>query len=343
MDKINFQNGITKVNADTFNTFQNNIETAINQHVSGATGDTLPVGSVISYIKAIAPENWLVCDGSAVSRTDYSELFNVIGTTFGTGDGSTTFNLPNLKGKTIVGLDSSDTDFNQIGKNLGEKTHILTIPEMPSHSHLGTPAIYRASSVVQETEINAQTGRQGYSSETGGNQAHNNIQPSFVGCYIIKAKQSAGVVATVVDSLTSTSTTDAASANQARILNEKINGTILYENETGTSSNITLSDNIDNYSEYEIKYKGTNEEPYATGRLSTKNISRIHLNAMFLGAQTAGATGALRISNARVAISENTLTFVSSRYYEKPYNSGATGGIYEDTNNIKITEIIGYK
>lgn len=122
-----------------------------------------------------------------------------------------------------------------------------------------------------------------------------------------------------------------------------INGIKLYSNETGTSSNITLSDNIDNYSEYEIKYKGTNDEPYTTGRLSTKNISRIHLNAIFLGNQTGGATGALRISNARVSISENILTFVSSRYYEKPYNSGASGGIYEDMNSIKITEVIGYK
>ena len=184
MDKINFQNGITKVNADTFNTFQNNIEKAINEHV----GDTLPIGSIMSYPKAAAPKNWLICDGSAVSRTDYSELFNVIGTTFGTGDGSTTFNLPNIKGKTIVGLDNSDTDFNAIGKVLGEKTHTLTIDEMPTHSHLGTPAVYRASSVIQADEVNAQTGRQGYSNETGGSKAHNNIQPSFVLCYIMKAK-----------------------------------------------------------------------------------------------------------------------------------------------------------
>ena len=76
MDKINFQNGITKVNADTFTTFQNNIEKAINEHV----GDTIPIGSLMSYPKAVAPKNWLICDGSAVSRTDYSELFNVIGT-----------------------------------------------------------------------------------------------------------------------------------------------------------------------------------------------------------------------------------------------------------------------
>ena len=62
----------------------------------GTTGDTLPIGSIISYPKAVAPENWLICDGSAVSRTDYSKIFNVIKTTFGTGDGSTTFNLSSI-------------------------------------------------------------------------------------------------------------------------------------------------------------------------------------------------------------------------------------------------------
>lgn len=168
------------------------------KETGGATGDTLPAGSVIPYIKAIAPENWLVCDGSAVSRTDYSELFNVIGTTFGTGDGSTTFNLPNLKGKTIVGLDSSDTDFNQIGKTLGEKTHTLTVAEMPSHNHSmgsfnqyndGTGGSFAESEKVGRTTSGAD-GSKGINPifNTGGSKAHNNIQPSVVLCYIIKAK-----------------------------------------------------------------------------------------------------------------------------------------------------------
>ena len=168
------------------------------KEATGTTGDTLPVGSVISYIKAIAPENWLVCDGSAVSRTDYSELFNVIGTTFGTGDGSTTFNLPNLKGKTIVGLDNSDTDFNAIGKVLGEKTHTLTVAEIPSHNHSmgsfnqyndGTGGSFAESEKVGRTTSGAD-GSKGINPifNTGGSKEHNNIQPSFVLCYIIKAK-----------------------------------------------------------------------------------------------------------------------------------------------------------
>lgn len=252
MKKINFENGKTKVNAETFNTFQANIEEASvpgggtagqvlvkqsdtdhdvgweNQTGGGsATGDTLPVGSIMPYPKATAPENWLTCDGSAISRTDYSELFNAIGTTFGEGDGSTTFNLPNIKGRTIVGLDAEDTDFNAIGKTLGEKTHALTVAEMPKHNH----KIPIDSFVNSDSQVDVKSGghvsykAQGTNYETttaGGSQPHNNIQPSFVIPYIIKAKQSAGVVATVVDSLTSTSVTDALSAKKGKELNEKI-------------------------------------------------------------------------------------------------------------------------
>lgn len=192
-------------------------------------GDTLSIGSIMPYPKAIPPENWLICDGSAVSRTDYSELFNVIGVNFGNGDGSTTFNLPDIKGRTIVGLDTDDTDFNTIGKVLGEKTHTLTVVEMPTHSHVNQHYVvsdqarnYRSYEKTLETgTTNAYLGTAD-TNDNGGNQPHNNIQPSFVIPYIIKAKQSAGLVATVVDNLDSTSATDALSAKQGKELSEKI-------------------------------------------------------------------------------------------------------------------------
>ena len=188
---------IVKVKAPLNNFSDIYIESAQNGG-GGITGDTLPIGSIMPYPKAVAPENWLVCDGSEVSRTDYSELFSAIGTTFGVGDGNTTFNLPNIKGKTIVGLDSSDTDFNQIGKTLGEKTHTLTVAEMPSHNHSmasfnqyndGTGGSFAESNKVGRTTSGAD-GSKGINPifNTGGDKAHNNIQPSFVLCYMIKAK-----------------------------------------------------------------------------------------------------------------------------------------------------------
>lgn len=210
----------------------------VNQTGGGsATGDTLPVGSIMPYPKATAPENWLICDGSAISRTDYSELFNAIGTTFGEGDGSTTFNLPNIKGRTIVGLDTDDTDFNTIGKTLGEKTHTLTVAEMPEHNHkqsLDGGNSGNSGNAAYSWSIPANqyfyTGDD-LTGKTGGSQPHNNIQPSFVATYIIKAKQSAGVVATVVNSLESTSATDALSAKQGKELNEKITRNSTYSTE----------------------------------------------------------------------------------------------------------------
>ena len=86
-------------------------------------------------------------------------------------------------GKAIVGIDSSDTDFNTIGKNGGEKTHILTINEMPKHNHKTTEDGY--GFMISDSSVNVASGNQQYSnnavrdntSSTGGSQAHNNMPP----------------------------------------------------------------------------------------------------------------------------------------------------------------------
>ena len=202
----------------------NRLQQLIKQDIQGTvSGDTLPIGAIMPFGSDTIPENWLLCNGQAVSRTDYQELFNTIGTTYGSGNGFTTFNLPDLQGKIPVGLDENDTDFDTLGNTGGEKEHTLTINEMPAHTHTGVPKYYKASIVETGTENNSQTGSQGETSSIGGSQAHNILQPYIVQNYIIKAKQSAGVVATVVDGLTSTSATNALSANQGRILNDKFN------------------------------------------------------------------------------------------------------------------------
>ena len=96
-----------------------------------------PVGAVMQFAGTSfsPPSGWLYCDGSAVSRTTYSDLYAVIGTTYGSGDGSTTFNLPNTSGRVVVGLDLGDSHFNAVGNTGGSKTHTLSSAEIPSHSH----------------------------------------------------------------------------------------------------------------------------------------------------------------------------------------------------------------
>lgn len=83
-----------------------------------------PAGEVKFFAGTVTPAGWLACDGAAVSRATYARLFATIGTLFGVGDGSTTFNVPDLKGRVIVGQNPADVsgDFDPIGKIGGTKT-----------------------------------------------------------------------------------------------------------------------------------------------------------------------------------------------------------------------------
>lgn len=156
-------------------------------YVRGATGAIGPdrpliAGMVSIFTGSTPPSGWMFCDGAAVSRTTYSELYAAIGTAYGSGDGSTTFNLPDLKGRTPVGLDVTQTEFNTLGGKGGEKAHVLTIPEMPAHTH--TVLGFKG---VDDLNFSGNTGRLQASdyltpydqntSSTGGGAAHNNLQP----------------------------------------------------------------------------------------------------------------------------------------------------------------------
>ena len=149
-----------------------------NTPASSPTNWQLSAGEQPGFVKDFAgpaaniPVGYLSCDGSAVSRTTYANLFAAIGTYWGAGDASTTFNLPDLRLRTTVGIDSRDTDVNTVGKTLGEKTHQLTVPEMPSHTHSGAfnPGYFGAGAGGGNyVGTNNSTG------STGGDGAHNNM------------------------------------------------------------------------------------------------------------------------------------------------------------------------
>ena len=260
-----------------------NIDNGVLSVSRNITGDTLPIGSTVEWWCEEAPENWLICNGQAVSRTDYKDLFNVIGTQYGAGDGNTTFNLPNLSGRVPVGLTTTEGDnYKLLGNKGGSKTHLLTIEEMPSHTHNGgtsdaKTSFMRAVSTAGDFYARNHTvsnGSGSYSDYSGGSSdfpgaSHYHtfttssvgkdkafdIMPSYiVSHFIIKAKQGAPIIATVKDNLTSESTSDALSANQGRILNEKIEGVMLYENTAGSDGNITLNRYLYNFKRLKVEY-----------------------------------------------------------------------------------------
>lgn len=159
-----------------------------------------PVGVINPFGGANAPEGWLLCNGQAISRTDYADLFAAIGTAYGSGDGSTTFNVPDMRGKVPVGFNSSETEFDNLGETGGEKTHTLTVTEIPSHNHATQNGgnSYSVNDVAYgQSLFNCTPGSiTVYSSKLSGLEtgykgssgAHNNLQPYNTVNFIIKAK-----------------------------------------------------------------------------------------------------------------------------------------------------------
>jgi microcystin-dependent protein len=172
-----------------------------NGRIKDKTGDVMPVGSILPYAGEQAPDGWLLCNGQSYdsSAQTYTDLYWVIGYKYGQ-DGNK-FKVPDLQGRVPVGY--GDEDFDRLGNTGGEKTHTLTINEMPSHSHgVNDPGHCHTVPTVAHA---AQTGGidEGGGYETpevrtreactnisiqpkGGGQPHNNLQPYLTVNFIIK-------------------------------------------------------------------------------------------------------------------------------------------------------------
>ena len=146
-------------------------------------GIAAPPGVTWPFAGTTAPTGFYMCTGGAFSRTTDAALYAVIGVLWGTGDGSTTFNVPDLQGFTVVGK-SAGGIFATIATTTGELTHTLITAEMPAHTHSYTTKLDESSTGnLTEGGIDAGSARE--SSSTGGGGAHNNVQPSRVMNYII--------------------------------------------------------------------------------------------------------------------------------------------------------------
>ena len=142
----------------------------------------VPASGIIEmFAGSAAPTGYMICDGAAISRTAYAALYAAIGTTYGAGNGSTTFNIPNLKGRVVVGKDASQTEFDVLGETGGAKTHTLTVAQLPARTYAS------ADDALQGAE--GSSGHWMFDSNYNGQglgQAHNNLQPYLTLNYIIK-------------------------------------------------------------------------------------------------------------------------------------------------------------
>lgn len=138
------------------------------------------IGEIAIYTSATLPPGWLPCTGLAISRTTYAALFAVIGTTFGIGDGSTTFNIPTLSNRfPKMYSPSNPTGENAIGGMGGLNSVTLTIAEIPAHAHTGVVSPNNpVSNRALVSSGGAQTVRAaGTSDSEGGGGSHENRPP----------------------------------------------------------------------------------------------------------------------------------------------------------------------
>jgi len=139
----------------------------------------VPDPSIVGEIKLLAhasfPDGWLECYGQALSRTTYADLFAAIGTKYGTGDGSTTFNIPMFQRKFLAGFEPVNGGEFDFGHTGGEESHTLSVTEMPAHTHnvlMSTGGQGNGGGVSVRVPSGSTT-----SSSVGGGGAHENRPP----------------------------------------------------------------------------------------------------------------------------------------------------------------------
>jgi len=137
-----------------------------------------PIGLIAHFAVTPPPARWLECNGQAISRIAYADLFRVIGETYGAGDGTTTFNLPDIRGRVIA---SPGTEpFNGVGSKTGEATHQLTASEIPELGISVTDDWQVAGSAKVAGSDGTTSNPLSSVVNAGGGSPHNNVQPTII-------------------------------------------------------------------------------------------------------------------------------------------------------------------
>ena len=150
-----------------------------------------PPGVVQDYAGTSVPTGWVACDGAAINRVTFAALFTAIGTIWGIGDGSTTFNVPNLNRRVTMGSGGSGTSTigNSVGDTGGSETQSLSISNLPSHTHTNNRTVRTGTGALGNLAVGSDLlDRSGtdITGSTGSGTAHNNVQSAAIMLKIIK-------------------------------------------------------------------------------------------------------------------------------------------------------------
>lgn len=323
-----------------------------------------PIATILAYAGSEAPNGYLLCRGQAVSRTTYSLLFDAIGTQYGSGDGSTTFNIPDLQGKVIAGLDIVDEDFNVLGKTGGSKTVQLTKNQLPkingSFTMHGAGTSTPVSSVSGDftsdynntkyknggTEASGAGSKGNVKLVIGNDEAHENKQPYNTLNYIIKAYSGTDMPVPVESSSVKNSYDDSvANVYSTNYINTRVRGKKLWTNPNPTSNfaaqTITF-DETNDYDFYKIKIKYGTDEGYAYNWQDVEVGDIFNLLLMWsytpdmLNPNIKGYVGTG--FRPECSCNHNSITFTNAVYY----TSMDSTKLVNDTSHCIPLEIYGY-